>query len=119
LVDTIKAEGMNQPVLVRERMGGGFEIVDGGHRWKAARMAGLKRIAVVLVKLDNTKAKVRAISFNHMRGQAVPIKLARLIVDLQKEYIDAEIKRMTGISNRHREGATGHVEGCSGCPGAR
>jgi ParB-like chromosome segregation protein Spo0J len=51
LVDTIKAEGVNQPVLFRERMGGGFEIVDGGHRWKAARMAGLKRIAVVLVKL--------------------------------------------------------------------
>lgn len=100
LANAIRAEGkMNQPLLVREdpETEGDYIIVDGENRWQAGKLAGLKHIGVVVVDYDDNLAKVRTLSFNNLKGQNVPIKLARMLVDLQKEYSDEEIRRMTGI----------------------
>src|SRR5262245_11199409 len=61
LVQQVKEEGMNQPVLVRVNPDkpGKFLIVDGEHRWKAARIAGKKRLGVIVVPFDEKRAKVR------------------------------------------------------------
>lgn len=95
----VKAEGMNQPILVRPDpvATGRFVIVDGEHRWKASKVAGKKRIAVIVVPYDEKTAKVRTLSMNNLRGQNIPIKLARLLVDLHKEFSPADIRKMTGI----------------------
>ena len=100
LTEAVRSEGMNQPVLVRPDPDneGGFIVVDGEHRFKVAKATGLKRLAVVVVPYTEEQAKVRTISMNQMRGQFIPIKLARMLVDLQKTYSDTEIRRMTGIA---------------------
>lgn len=99
IVQQVKDEGMNQPVLVRlnPEKPGKFLIVDGEHRWRAAKIAGKKKVGVIVVPFDETKAKVRTLSMNNLRGQNIPIKLARLLVDLNKEYSAKEIRAMTGI----------------------
>ncbi len=99
IVTQVKQEGMNQPILVfpHPEKPGKFMISDGEHRWKAAKIGGRKRIGVVVVPFDEKTAKVRTLSMNNLRGQNIPIKLARLLVDLHKEYSPQEIRAMTGI----------------------
>ena len=99
LVEAVKAEGMNQPILVRPSTDGGnsFIIVDGENRYTAAKLAGIKRVAVVVVPYSEDMARVRTISYNAIKGRNIPIKLARILVDLQKTYSDVEIRRMTGV----------------------
>src|SRR5574343_211733 len=47
LVDAVKKEGMNQPVMVRlSKTEGRYELIDGEHRFKATKVAGLKKIMV-------------------------------------------------------------------------
>lgn len=99
VVSQVKDEGMNQPILVRPDQAdeGRFVIVDGEHRWKAAKLAGRKRLGVIVVPFDEKTAKVRTLSMNNLRGQNIPIKLARLLVDLHKEFSPADVRKMTGI----------------------
>jgi ParB/RepB/Spo0J family partition protein len=99
VVSQVKADGMNQPVLVRPdpTNDGKFIVVDGEHRWRASRIAGKKRIGVVVVPIDETTAKIRTLSMNNLRGQNIQIKLARLLVDLHKTFSAQEIRSMTGI----------------------
>lgn len=100
LVGAIKEEGrLNQPVLVRKdpKNEGKFIIVDGENRWKANKYSGFASTPVVVVDYDENMARIRTLSYNQLRGQNIPIKLARLLVDLYKEYTPAEIRRMTGI----------------------
>lgn len=99
LVEAVRHEGMNQPILVRAHPDepGKYLVVDGAHRYRAAKAVGLTKVAIVVVGYDENMAKVRTLSLNHVRGQDVPIKLARLIVDLQRTYSDKEIAAMTGI----------------------
>ena len=101
LVEHIKQDGrMNQPVLVVP-IGGDedhdFEIVDGEHRWRAAQAAGLQNIAVVVVNYDQDQSKMRSISFNQIKGEYIPLKMAKLLADLQDRHSAEEIQRMTGI----------------------
>ncbi|WP_113152754.1 ParB/RepB/Spo0J family partition protein [Nitratireductor sp. OM-1] len=99
IVQQVKEEGMNQPILCRANpeKEGKFLIVDGEHRWRASKVAGKKVIPIIVVPFDAKQAKVRTLSMNNLRGQNIPIKLARLLVDLHKEYSANEIRAMTGI----------------------
>ena len=99
IVAEIKARGMPQPILCRPNPAkeGKFLIVDGEHRWKGSKMAGRKRIAIVVVPYTETEAKVRTLAMNSLRGNNIPIRLARLLVDLNKSYTATEIRSMTGI----------------------
>jgi hypothetical protein len=81
---------------------GKFEIVDGEHRWKSSRIAGKKRIAVVVVPYTETEAKVRTLAMNGLRGQNIPIRLARLLVDLHKDYSPQQVRQMTGIGEEEQ-----------------
>ena len=74
LVGAIKRVGMLQPLLVRtmtstEGMGVRFEIVDGFHRWKASREAGLKTVDCVVVDSDEAEAVALQIGMNRIRGE--------------------------------------------------
>ncbi len=42
LADSIRAQGMIQPVVVRPRLEGGYELIAGERRWRAAREAGIE-----------------------------------------------------------------------------
>lgn len=99
LVETVRKEGMNQPILVREKQGeaGKFELIDGEHRFKASKAAGLQKIVVIVVPYSDSMAKVRTISMNNIRGEYIPLKMAKLLAELQEEYSEEEIRRMTGV----------------------
>lgn len=105
IVAQVKEEGMNQPILVRvdPENPGQFLIVDGEHRWRASKIAGKQKVGVIVVPFDETKSKVRTLSMNNLRGQNIPIKLARLLVDLNKEYSAKEIRAMTGIGEDEQQ----------------
>jgi ParB/RepB/Spo0J family partition protein len=104
IVAEVKKGGMQQPILVRPhpQKPGKFEIVDGEHRWKSSKIAGKKRIAVVVVPYTESEAKVRTLAMNGLRGQNIPIRLARLLVDLHKEYSPQQIRQMTGIGEEEQ-----------------
>ena len=48
LADSISQHGILQPLLVRPRLTGGYQIVAGERRWRAARMAGLTEVPVII-----------------------------------------------------------------------
>ena len=56
LADSIAEHGLLQPVVVREALGGYYEIIAGERRWRAAKMAGLSEIPVTILTADDRKA---------------------------------------------------------------
>lgn len=102
LTETVRKEGMNQPILVREKAGKKgeeirYDLVDGEHRFKASKAAGLKKIMVVVVPYTDDMAKIRTISMNQIKGEYIPLKMAKLLAELQETYSEEEIRRMTGV----------------------
>ena len=104
IVEEVKSRGMPQPILCRPNPDkeGKFLIVDGEHRWKGTKIAGRKRIAIVVVPYTATEAKVRTLAMNNLHGENIPIRLARLLIDLNKEYTPAQIRSMTGIGEDYQ-----------------
>lgn len=80
----IAQKGLCEPIIVRSR-GDGYEIVDGYHRWQICRDLGFKDVPCVVQDYSDTEAKIKTLQLNYMRGSAVPIKLASLIHELNRE----------------------------------
>jgi len=87
LVKEFKRVGYLQPILVRKKENF-YEIIDGEHRFLAAKEVGLKEIeCVVLDNLPDEEAKILTINMNKIKGVEDPILLNELIDNL-KEKID-------------------------------
>jgi len=90
----IAERGMCEPILVRKR-GDGFEIIDGEHRWQICLELGWQEIPCIIKDYDDKEAKIKTLQLNYMRGSAVPIRLAYLIHDLNKEIkLEDLVKRL-------------------------
>ena len=78
LAQSIKEEGVLQPLLVRPREGkaGRFELVAGERRWRAAQRAGLKEVPIIVRKLDDSKALEISLVENLQREDLNPIEEA-------------------------------------------
>ena len=77
LRDSIKSHGVLQPVVVRVATGG-YELVSGERRWRAARLAGLESIpAVVRAEVDDHQMLELALVENVQREDLDPIEKAR------------------------------------------
>jgi len=98
LVEHVKTGGMHQPILVRKDSEGGYSVVDGEHRLRASINAGLDEVVVVVVDYDDDMAKFKTISMNEIRGEYIPLKMAKLLVDLSERFDQAHIARMTGLT---------------------
>lgn len=81
LVSGIKKEGFLQPILARKKDG---LIIDGEHRWRAARSAGLKSIAAQFINCTEIEAKKLTLAFNNRRGEHETEKLEALLLELAK-----------------------------------
>jgi ParB family chromosome partitioning protein len=88
LVSGIKKEGFLQPILARKEDG---LIIDGEHRWKAAKEAGLKKIAAQFIKCSEIEAKKLTLAFNNRRGEHEIEKLEAILTELAKS--DGELNR--------------------------
>lgn len=87
LVASIKEQGVIQPALVRRRDGGdGYELIAGERRWRAAQLAGLKELPVVIKEANPTAAFEMALVENIQRQDLNPIEEAEAIKRLIDEH---------------------------------
>jgi ParB family transcriptional regulator, chromosome partitioning protein len=109
LADSIRAQGVVQPVLVRSRSEGGYELIAGERRWRAAKEAGLPTIPAVVRETGDREALLLGLVENVAREQLSPVEEARayaLLVD-EFELGLGEIAEQVGrskpsVSNRMR-----------------
>ncbi|WP_127476639.1 ParB/RepB/Spo0J family partition protein [Sulfurivermis fontis] len=92
LAASIRAQGVVQPIVVRPVPDGGYEIVAGERRWRAAQIAGLWEVPVVIRIIDDTTAALFALAENVQRENLNPIDeaegIARLVDDLGLTHQD-------------------------------
>ena len=106
LAESIKAQGIIQPVIVREIAAGEYEIIAGERRWRAAQLAGLDSVPVVIKNVADDAAIAMALIENIQREDLNPIEeavaLQRLIdefVMTHQEVAEAVGKSRTTITN--------------------
>ena len=76
LSDSISVHGVLQPLTVRELPSGYYQIIAGERRWRAARMANLSEIPVVVIEADDKKAMELALIENLQRQDLNPVEEA-------------------------------------------
>ena len=86
LSESIKTQGVIQPILVRPVDGGKFEIIAGERRWRAARMAGLRAVPVVVRNIPDHQALAVALIENIQREDLNPLEEATGIQRLTNEF---------------------------------
>ena len=86
LADSIAENGIIQPLTVREADGGYYQIIAGERRWRAARMAGIEEIPVLIVDADDEKAAKLALIENLQREDLNPMEEAMGYQRLMSEY---------------------------------
>ncbi len=86
LAESIKAQGVMQPILVRPSSEGGYEIIAGERRWRAARMAGLATVPVLVRDIPDQQALAAALIENIQREDLNPLEEAQGIQRLIKEF---------------------------------
>jgi ParB family chromosome partitioning protein len=85
LTESIRAQGVVQPIIVRAAGGDRYEIVAGERRWRAAREAGLKTVPVVIKTLDERGAMAVALVENIQRADLNPLEEAEALHKLIKD----------------------------------
>jgi ParB family chromosome partitioning protein len=85
LAHSIGDRGVLQPVLVRPRPGGLFELVAGERRWRAARLAGLETMPALVQDRDDAGSLEAALVENMAREDLNPIEAARAVAALVEE----------------------------------
>ncbi len=97
LADSISANGIIQPIIVR-RIGDRFELIAGERRWRAARIAGLDRVPVVVQELANEKLLEISLIENIQREDLNPMEISVAYDRLSREHhlSHEEIGRRTG-----------------------
>ena len=85
LAESIRAVGLVQPVVVRQR-GDGYELVAGERRWRAARIAGLETVPALIREAGDAESLELALIENISREDLNPIDTARAYANLQEDY---------------------------------
>jgi ParB family transcriptional regulator, chromosome partitioning protein len=105
LSQSIKDRGIIQPIVVRplKNMPDAFEIVAGERRWRAAQVAGLHEVPVVVVEIDDKKSLEYAILENVQRADLNPIEEAQGYSRLMAEfsYTQENLSKIIGKSRSH------------------
>ena len=86
LADSISVHGIIQPLTVRELPSGYYQIIAGERRWRAARIAGLSDVPVVVIEADDRKAMELALIENLQRQDLNPVEEALGYQSLINEY---------------------------------
>ena len=86
LADSISVHGVIQPLTVREMPNGYYQIIAGERRWRAARLAGLSDVPVVVIEADDRKAMELALIENLQRQDLNPVEEALGYRSLMDDY---------------------------------
>ena len=100
LADSIREHGMLQPILVRPISTGGYQIVAGERRWRAARMAGLDEVPVNIRELSDLETMQIAVIENLQRENLNPVEEAAGYAELIDKYgmTQEKVAKMVGRS---------------------
>ena len=85
LADSISAQGLIQPILLRKRAGG-FELIAGERRWRAAQLAGLKAIPAIVREMDDNSVAAVTLIENIQREDLNPLEEAQALYRLKNEF---------------------------------
>lgn len=106
LADSIRVQGVVQPILVRPRESGRFEIVAGERRWRAAQLAGLDEVPVIVRRIPDQAAMATALIENIQREDLNPLEealaLRRLVDEFElshQEVAEAVGRSRSAVSN--------------------
>ncbi len=109
LAASIRAQGILQPVVVRPRPEGGYELIAGERRWRAAREAGMPTVPALVREADDRDSLLLALVENVARKQLSAVEEARayaVLIDefgLSLEDVAVRVSRSKpGVSNRVR-----------------
>jgi ParB family chromosome partitioning protein len=109
LADSIKAQGMVQPIVVRSVGDNNYEIIAGERRWRAAQLAGLAEVPVFIREVDDQTAMAMALIENIQRDDLNPLEeavaLHRLLDEFgltHQEIANAVGKSRTAVTNLMR-----------------
>lgn len=109
LANSIRAQGVIQPIVVRQILGGRYEIVAGERRWRAAQMAGLTEIPALIKEIPDNAAIAIALIENIQRESLNPIEEAFALQRLLDEFsmthqqvAEAVGKSRTSVTNTLR-----------------
>ena len=109
LAKSIEAQGLLQPVVVRPRPAGGYELIAGERRWRAAREAGVAKVPALVREADDQQSLLLSLVENVAREQLSPVEEARAYAILVDEFglavgeIGDRVGRSTpAVSNRLR-----------------
>lgn len=86
LADSIKAQGLVQPVVVRKLGGGEYELIAGERRWRAAQLAGLHEIQAVVREIPDQAAAAMALIENIQREDLNALEEANALRRLIDEF---------------------------------
>jgi len=86
LADSIKAQGVIQPIVVRPVSAGKFEIIAGERRWRASQLAGLQEIPAVVKELNDQSAAAISLIENIQREDLNPLEESRALQRLIDEF---------------------------------
>ncbi len=109
LAESIKKHGLLQPILVRTKPQGGYEIIAGERRWRACRLAELRTVPVVIRDMDEREVMEVALIENLQREDLNPVEEAlgyrSLMVSFsltQEEVAEAVGKSRSAVANTLR-----------------
>lgn len=86
LAESIRRHGVLQPLLVRPIFGGGYQIVAGERRWRAARIAGVQEVPAVVREMDDREVMQLALIENLQREDLNPLEEAQGFQSLIATY---------------------------------
>ncbi len=86
LADSIREHGIIQPLTVRKLASGYYQIIAGERRWRAARLAGLQEVPVIVMEADDRKAAELAMIENLQREDLNPMEEAAGFQSLMETY---------------------------------
>ena len=109
LADSISQHGLIQPIVVRKADSGFYEIIAGERRWRAAKLAGLTDIPVIVIDADDKKTAELSLIENIQREDLDPIEEAqayRALIDeyglTQEEVAEQVSKSRSAVTNTLR-----------------
>jgi ParB family transcriptional regulator, chromosome partitioning protein len=109
LAASIRLQGVLQPIVVRRRSEGGFELIAGERRWRAARAAGMPTLPALVRDVEDKDSLLLGLVENVAREQLSPVEEARAYASLVDEFelslgdVAERVGRSkSGVSNRLR-----------------
>ena len=100
LADSISQHGVLQPLLLRPLLTGGYRLVAGERRWRAARMAGLTEVPAIIREMSDAEEMLFALIENLQREDLTPLEEARgyrTLIESQ-DFTQEEVSKAVGKS---------------------